>query len=67
MSTIPAAAMERILRRAGAKRVSEPAKKAFAEILEDYALKIGEKALNIAKNCGRKTILDTDIKMVKLK
>lgn len=66
MAIIPAAAMERVLRKSGAKRVSESAKKVFAEILEDKAIKIGEQALKIARNCGRKTVLDSDIKMVRL-
>ena len=66
MAIIPSAAMERILRKCGAKRVSEEAKKAFAEILEDKGTKIGEQALKIARNCGRKTVLDSDVKMVRL-
>ena len=66
MAIIPSAAMERVLRKYGAKRVSEGAKKAFADILEEKGLKIGEHAIKIARNCGRKTVLDSDIKMVKL-
>ncbi|MBW3021621.1 NFYB/HAP3 family transcription factor subunit [Candidatus Woesearchaeota archaeon] len=66
MSIIPSAAMERVLRKAGSKRVSENAKRAFAEILEKKAIEIGEQANKIAKNCGRKTVLGTDIKMVRL-
>ena len=66
MAIIPAAAMERILRKSGAKRVSEDAKKAFSEILEKKGITIAEKAISIAKNCGRKTVLGSDIKMVRL-
>jgi len=67
MTLIPAAPSERILKRAGAKRVSEEAKRALSDYLEEEGLRISEKALGIAKNCGRKTILGSDIKMVKLK
>ena len=67
MALIPAAAMERLLKRAGAKRVSENAKKTFADLLENLGTQIGEQAIKIARNCGRKTVLDSDIKMVKLK
>tara|TARA_Y100000294_G_scaffold62789_1_gene59446 strand:+ start:280 stop:483 length:204 start_codon:yes stop_codon:yes gene_type:complete len=63
---IPAAPAERILKSAGAKRVSDPAKKALADVLEDIGLQIAEQAVKIAKNCGRKTITDEDIKMVRL-
>lgn len=66
MAIIPSAAMERVLRKCGAKRVSEPGKKALADILEQKGLEISEQAMKIARNCGRKTVLDTDIKMVKL-
>ncbi|MEA3429891.1 MAG: histone [Nanoarchaeota archaeon] len=66
MAIIPSAAMERVLRNSGAKRVSDSAKKAFAEILEKRGIAIGEQAIKIARNCGRKTVLDSDIKMVRL-
>jgi histone H3/H4 len=67
MGIIPAAAMERVLKRAGAKRVSENAKRALSEVITDIGVQIGEQAIKIARNCGRKTVLDSDIKMVKLK
>ncbi len=63
---IPAAPAERILKSAGAKRVSDPAKKALADILEEVGIQIAEQAVGIAKNCGRKTVTDEDIKMVRL-
>lgn len=63
---IPSAPAERILKNAGAKRVSDPAKKALAEVLEEIGLQIAEQAVKIAKNCGRKTVTDEDIKMVRL-
>jgi len=66
MGIIPYAAMERILKKAGAKRVSDDAKVTFSLLLEEKALLIGEKAVGIAKNCGRKTVNSKDIKLVKL-
>ncbi|MBS3112510.1 NFYB/HAP3 family transcription factor subunit [Candidatus Woesearchaeota archaeon] len=66
MAIIPAAASERILKKAGARRVSDEAKKAFSEVLEQLAEEISKKAVDIANNCGRKTINGTDIKMVKV-
>ena len=63
---IPGAPAERILRNAGAKRVSEQGKQEMANVIEDFAMKIASQAVMISKNCGRKTVLGEDIKMVKL-
>ena len=66
MAIIPAAACERILKKAGARRVSDEAKLALSEVLELLADEISKKAVEIAKNCGRKTVNASDLKMVKV-
>ena len=48
---------------AGAKRVSADAAEAFADVLHDRALNIGEKAVLIARHSGRKTVHEGDIKL----
>jgi len=63
--TIPRAAVTRILVNAGAKRVSEEASNAFAEVVEQIATEIGNSANNIARHTGRKTVHDVDIKLAK--
>ncbi|PIN81063.1 histone [Candidatus Woesearchaeota archaeon CG10_big_fil_rev_8_21_14_0_10_32_9] len=60
---IPLAAMERLLKDAGAYRVAEQAKVALKEALETYALKIGESAVKYSNHAGRKTIKSEDIKL----
>ncbi len=64
---IPLAPLERLLRKAGAKRVSKSALKEFAVVLADYAHDLSTEALVLAKHAGRKTIVDSDVKMAKKK
>ncbi len=63
MGILPLAAMEKLLKKAGASRVSEDAKKTLKEILEDYASVVCEKATKIAQHSGRKTVKGGDIKL----
>jgi len=63
VSTIPKAPCGRILMNAGAKRVSADAVDAFTDVITDIALKISEKAAQIAKHSGRKTVQEGDIKL----
>ena len=63
MSILALAAMDKLLRKSGAKRVSESAKNAMREVLEDYAEKISDKAVKLAEHGGRTTIKASDIKL----
>lgn len=56
-------AMEKILKACGAKRVGEDAKKYLREVLEEYAIQIGRKAIEFAKHAGRATVRASDIKL----
>ena len=60
---IPLAAMDRILRKAGAPRVSDSGKKALRDALEDVAVEISKQALEFAEHAGRKTIKAEDIRL----
>ncbi|MCK5451831.1 MAG: NFYB/HAP3 family transcription factor subunit [Candidatus Aenigmarchaeota archaeon] len=65
MANIPAAAAERLLRNAGAERVSIKAAKLFAEILEDMATEIAQGSVTLADHAGRNTVKASDVKLAK--
>ena len=60
---LPLAAMEKILKKHGAKRVSDSAKIELKDVLEDHAEKIALKAIKFSAHAGRKTIKAEDIKL----
>lgn len=57
------ASIEHILKDSGAPRVSEDAKNALRDIVEEYGLQIAESAVKFAKHSGRKTIKASDIRL----
>lgn len=61
--SLPLAAMERLLKKAGAERVSEEAKTTLKELLENHAESLGKKAWELAQHGGRKTIKPEDLKL----
>ncbi|MFP3909760.1 MAG: histone family protein [Archaeoglobaceae archaeon] len=63
MAEIPVAPVDRLMRKAGADRVSESAGKKMVEALEDYASEVARKAADIARHSGRKTVKAEDVKL----
>ncbi len=57
------APMHRIIKKAGAERVSESAAKALAKELEGIGLKISKEAIDYAMHAGRKTVKAEDIEI----
>jgi len=60
---IPLAAMERLIKRAGADRVSEDAKAALRDVLEEFGEELSSAAIKFAVHAGRKTVKSEDIKL----
>ena len=60
---LPLAAMERLLKKAGAAPVSEDAKDALREALEDHAALVGQKAMQFAEHSKRKTVEGVDVRL----
>lgn len=63
MGKLPAAPFERILRKAGAQRVSTKAAVAFADIMSNVSEEIAKEAVRLSKHAKRKTIKAEDIKL----
>jgi DNA-binding protein len=63
MGELPLAPMGRIIKNAGAKRVSPEAEKVLAKLMEEMAEEISQEAVKCAKHAGRVTIKASDIEM----
>ncbi len=66
-NTLPNLPFERILKKVGAKRVSQDALEEFATIMEEKLMAVAKEAVALAKHAGRKTLIGEDIRLSKNK
>ncbi|MFX1510987.1 MAG: histone [Promethearchaeota archaeon] len=57
------ARVEKIMRNAGAQRVSAEAVEKLNEVLTKHGIEIARYAVELARHSGRKTIKESDIKL----
>ena len=60
---LPLAPLERLMRKAGAERVSEDAVAALREVIEDMAQAVADEALRASRHANRRTIKRDDIEL----
>ncbi len=64
---LPTASVEKIIRKAGAHRVSKGAAKELASYLDDVATEIAREAIILTEHAGRKTVKAEDIKLSRMR
>ena len=62
-SELGLSAMHRILKKAGASRVSDESVDELRRIMEDVALNIAKNAVDMSEHAGRKTVRAEDVKL----
>ena len=64
---LPLAAMDKLMRKAGAPRVSDSAKEALSDALEQKGLELGAEAVKLSQHAGRKTVTAADVALASRK
>ncbi|MBI2547536.1 MAG: histone family protein [Candidatus Aenigmarchaeota archaeon] len=64
---LPNLPFERILKKVGAKRVSQDALEEFATVMEEKLTVLAKSAVELSKHAGRKTIIGEDVRLSKSK
>jgi histone H3/H4 len=62
-SELGLSSMYRILKKAGAERVSDESAEELRRVIEDIALEIAKNSVEMSKHAGRKTVKAEDVKL----
>jgi DNA-binding protein len=63
MTELSQAAVERIIKKAGAGRISADATETLATLMEEYGAFLSKEAKKMSDHAGRKTLRGSDIRM----
>jgi histone H3/H4 len=63
MTELSNSAVERIIKKAGAERVSADATETLAAMMEEYGIFLAKEAKKMADHAGRKTLRGSDLRM----
>lgn len=63
MTELSQAAVERIIKKAGAERISADATEILAVLMEEYGVFLSKEAKKMSDHAGRKTLRGSDIQM----
>jgi histone H3/H4 len=63
MTELSQSAVERIMKKAGAERVSADAAETLSELMEEYGIFLTKEAKKMSDHAGRKTLRGSDIRM----
>jgi DNA-binding protein len=63
MTELSQSAVERIMKKAGAERISADATETLAVLMEEYGMFLAKEAKKMSDHAGRKTLRGSDIRM----
>jgi len=63
MTELSLSAVERIIKKGGAERISADATETLADLMEEYGVSLSKEAKKMSDHAGRKTLRGSDIRM----
>jgi histone H3/H4 len=63
MTELSQSAVERIMKKAGAERISADAAETLSGLMEDYGIFLAKEAKKMSDHAGRKTLRGSDIRI----